>query len=767
MTTCLALPLLPTPSGRGAFSRRASLDCRQALLNIALTLLLSLLVLLASVLLSPRGLLGVRAAEPPLAMAEELWPAGLFFLAGREAEAFEAPLLESEVAISVSGRVARVGVVQHFRNPSQAWLEGIYVFPLPERSAVDRLTMTVGDRQIEGRILEREEARAVYEQAAAEGRKASLLTSERPNVFVTSVANVGPGEQISIAIEYQDSVAYRDGRFELRFPMVVAPRYTPAPGQLPLVRQPVPAPLPSPEAQPIADFGPVQLPEDGRDFFGPVARPGEGRESQLSLSIALDAGLPLAEVFSPSHRIAIEAEGEARRLVALADESVPADRDFVLQWRPAQGAEPEAALFAEEIAGDSYLLVSLLPPPPTEAVEAPPPRDLILVVDTSGSMHGESLAAAQEALDLTLARLRPEDRFNLIRFADDARALFPTARAADPAMKRLARRAVAGLEAEGGTEMLSALELALAEPAEPGRLRQVVFLTDGAVGNEAALFTLIAERLGESRLFTVGIGSAPNGYFMRKAAELGRGSFTYIARIGQVSERMAGLLQRLEQPVLTGLAVTGPFAADSEIYPMPLPDLYAGEPVEFAVKLPGQALDGLGGSLVVTGLRGAEPWRRDVSLAALQPGAGVAQLWARSKLERIEDGLAFGRDPAEVRSEALALALHHGLVGRYTSLVAVDDRVSRPEGAPLVTEEQPRALPEGWDYDKVFGEAQRVMPLRALPASLLREASLEGQSIALAQGATPAQLQALIGLVLLALGGLLLLLVARREHRLA
>ena len=766
MSLCLALPALPEPSGRGAFTRRAGADCRQALINVALTLLLSLLILLAGVALSPRALLGVHAAEPP-AVAEEAWPAGLFFLAGREAEAFEAPLLETEVAIDVSGRIARVGVIQTFRNPSAAWLEGIYVFPLPERSAVDRLTMTVGERQIEGRILEREEARAVYEQAAAEGRKASLLTSERPNVFVTSVANVGPGEVVSIAIEYQDSVAYRDGRFELRFPMVVAPRYTPGSGNLPMVRQPLPAPLPTPEAQPIADFGPNRAPEEGRDLFGPVARPGEGRESWLSLGVALDAGLPLAEVVSPSHRVAIEAEGEARRLVTLADSRVPADRDFVLQWRPAQGGEPEAALFAEQVAGDSYLLVSLLPPPPAETLAAPPPRDLILVVDTSGSMHGESLAAAKEALDLTLARLRPEDRFNLIRFADEARALFPSARAADPSMKRLARRAVAALEAEGGTEMLKALELALAEPAEPGRLRQVVFLTDGAVGNEVALFTSIAEKLGESRLFTVGIGSAPNGYFMRKAAELGRGSFTYIARIAQVSERMAGLLQRLEQPLLTGLAVTGPFETGSEIYPMPLPDLYAGEPVEFAVKLPARALDSLDGSLVVTGTRGATAWRREVSLAALQPGAGVAQLWARSKLERIEDGLAFGRDPTAVRAEALALALHHGLVSAYTSLVAVDERVSRPDEAPLVTEEQPRALPDGWDYDKVFGEAQQVMPLRALPAPLLREASLEGQSIALAQGATPAQLQALIGVLLLGLGGLLLMLVFRREQRLA
>ena len=743
------------------FTRRQCVDCRNALAAVAVTLLLSLLLLVFVALVAPQSLHAREASA-----AEEAWPAGLFFVTGREQDgAFEAPLVESAVDISVAGRVTRVAVTQRFHNPSSVWLEGLYVFPLPERSAVDRLTMTVGARQIEGRILEREEAKRVYEQAAAEGRKASLLTSKRPNVFVTSVANIGPGETVSIAIEYQDRVAFTDGLFELRFPMVVAPRYEPGPAGPPLVRLPQPAPGPQPPAsQPIAAQGQGQAPGRDRDRFGPVARPGSGLESRLTLSVALDAGLPLAELLSPSHEIAIETQGEGRRDIRLVEESVPADRDFVLQWRPAQGSEPAAALFAEEIAGDGFLLVSLLPPPATAQDSAPPPRDLILVVDTSGSMHGLSLEAAKEALDLALGRLRPVDRFNLIRFSNEARALFPEVRPADAGARRLAQRAVAALDAEGGTEMLSALSLALRAPAEPGRLRQVVFLTDGAVGNEAALFSTIDQTLGDSRLFTVGIGSAPNGYFMRKAAEIGRGSFTYIAKLDGVAERMTDLLRRLEAPLLTGLAVNGPFEAESEIYPTPLPDLYAGEPVEFVVKLPGQSLAGLTGELTVTGRRGGADWRRAVPLSALQPGAGVAKIWARAKLERIEDGLFLGRQPEAVRTEALALALHHGLVGRYTSLVAVDEAVSRPAEADLVTREQPRALPHGWDADKVFGELQRSMQPRALPAPLLREASLRGQQIALPQGATPAGLQALLGLALLVLAALLWLASGRRAR---
>ncbi len=745
------------------FSRRQAIDCRNALVAVTATLLLSLLLLLLTAWLAPQSL---RAAEPPAA-PEEVWPAGLFFLGGGESQAFEAPLLESEVAIAVSGRVSRVTVTQRFRNPSAVWLEGLYVFPLPERSAVDRLTMTVGTRQIEGRILERRKARRVYEQAAAEGRKASLLTSERPNVFVTSVANVGPGETVSVAIEYQDSVAYEDGGFELRFPMVVAPRYEPGPASPPLVRLPQPTPAPkSSVPQPIAATQPAAAEGQGRlagrDRFGPVARPGHGLESRVSLSVSLDAGLPLAALDSPSHAVEIEPRGAGRMAVALAERSLPADRDFVLRWRPVQGSEPEAAIFAEALDGDSYLLVSLLPPAAADRQGAPPPRDLIFVVDTSSSMHGISLAAAQEVLALALERLRPEDRFNLIRFDNEAHALFPETRAATEASKRLALRAVAALDAQGGTNMRPALQMALKEPATADRLRQIVFLTDGAVGNEVALFETIDRLLGQRRLFTVGIGSAPNGYFMRKAAEVGRGSFTYIAQIAEVKERMTGLLRRLEQPQLTDIAVAGPFATGVEIYPAPLPDLYAGQPVEFVVKLPGRRLEDIAGSLTVSGRRGAEHWQRAVSLSDLQAGAGVATTWARAKLARIEDGLFLGRDPEDLRDEALALALHHGLVGRYTSLVAVDDAVSRPRGEALVTEAQPRALPHGWDADKVFGELQRSMQPRVLPAPLLREASLKGQPIALPQGATPAALQALLGLALLLAAALVWSLSRRR-----
>ncbi len=760
------------------FPRHSILVFKEALTVIGLVLLFCLLALIP-MLTVPHG---ARAATPVDSAAESAdLPAGLFFRSGREDALLEAPGLTSDVVIRVSGEVARARVRQRFVNPSSVWLEGIYVFPLPQGSAVDRLVMTVGERRIEGRILPREQAEKVYKQAAAEGRKASLLSSERPNVFVASLANIGPGEEITVEIEYQDRALYRDGRFELRFPMVVAPRYTPS-GEAPLVTAPAPADPLQPPLQPIAHQSeteqppfPVETPAEapGRDLFGPVKRPGTGQENGVTLVVHLNAGLPLAEVKSLYHAVSIETLDAERRIITLAEGSAVANRDFVLAWAPQVGAAPEAAVFADEVEGESYLAVTLVPPSPIEP-EADSPRDtalvareLILIVDTSGSMHGPSIAQAKRALLLALDRLHAEDRFNVIRFDNEAEALFAAPRPATDANLRRAGAYVASFAAEGGTNMRPALTMALRQPAGPDHLRQVVFLTDGAVSNEKQLFATIAARLEGARLFTVGLGSAPNGYFMRKAAEVGRGTFTTIGDLAETEARMAELFRKLESPVLTDLEVDWPAAAGGrvDVHPSPLPDLYAGETITFTARLPEAAMNELAGALLVTGRTGAEAWQRRVSLANLEPAPGVAALWARARIAGIRDGLHLGRDPEAVRREATEVALKHRLVSVYTSLVAVDEVVSRPEGAPLARSEMPRELPDGWSYEHVFGAAEKVMRLRAVPASmkqaLATSTAPQGQSVGLPQTATPATQQALLGLGLAALGAYLLLFAGR------
>ncbi|MHA1154251.1 MAG: marine proteobacterial sortase target protein, partial [Alphaproteobacteria bacterium] len=599
------------PDTRGAFPARTAIMLWSAARVIGAVLLATIAALLLLGLLFPGAIRAAGTVTGAVAAGTEAPAAGLFFRAGRDDAVFEAPTLASEVEISVAGLVSRVTLRQHFINPARVWMEGIYVFPLPERAAVDRLTMTVGGREIAGRIMERAEARKAYEKAAAQAQRASLLSSERANVFTTSVANIGPGEEIVIEIEYQDRIAYADGRFSLRFPMVVAPRYTP-PGVTPMAEAPTP---------PVQRAG--MMGGRDHDLFGPVRHPDAGPGNPLTLSVTLDPGLPLASLESLYHPVAITELDGRRRRITLAEGRTQADRDFVLEWRPKLGATPEAAVFAEEWDGETFLTVLVVPPPNSktgvDAAEVPDiPRDLIFVIDTSGSMHGPSIAQAAAALELALTRLEPGDRFNVIRFASATGSLFQEVQPANPRNLQAAVAYLRALRAEGGTNMLPALLRALAGGAEPGRLRQVVFLTDGAVGNEAELFEVIAGLLGERRLFTIGIGSAPNSYFMRKAAELGRGSFTYIGDVAEVGARMGKLLDKLARPALTGvtLAWPGDLPARAELYPDPIPDLYAGEPVTFSAKLPGLPLNRLSGALTLRGRRGDAAWERRLELSS-------------------------------------------------------------------------------------------------------------------------------------------------------
>jgi Ca-activated chloride channel family protein len=431
----------------------------------------------------------------------------------------------------------------------------------------------------------------------------------------------------------------------------------------------------------------------------PPGREG-ARTHPVSIQIALDAGVPLGAIESPYHRIEVKESGDSRRDITLAEGTAPADRDFELAWTPRAAALPQAAWFTEERDGAYYGLLMVLPPGPARAVRLP--REVIFVLDTSGSMGGASLRQAKEALALALGRLQPDDRFNVIEFNSSARGLFPAAREADVDSLRAATRWVGSLDARGGTEMASALHLALDGAQDSTRVRQVIFLTDGAVGNEERLFGLIRSRLGGSRLFTVGIGSAPNSHFMTKAAQLGRGTFTYIGRIEEVRARMSELFGKLETPVLKGLQAYWPQGAQVEAWPARLPDLYAGEPVVLVARL-----ERLEGEVRIGGTRNGAAWQARVPLARPADAPGIGSLWAREKVSALLDSLREGAPESEVRAQVIELASAHRLVTRYTSFVAVDKAPARPPEEALKLAEVPVLFPDGWDYAKVYGELPR------------------------------------------------------------
>jgi Ca-activated chloride channel family protein len=409
-------------------------------------------------------------------------------------------------------------------------------------------------------------------------------------------------------------------------------------------------------------------------------------------------------VLSPYHAIDVVADAGDRYHVMLADGAVPADRDFELVWAPKLGSAPSASLLAESRDGRTFALLMLMPP---AADDAPPAaREAVFVVDTSGSMQGASIAQAKAALATALDRLAPGDRFNVIEFNSAARALFGAPVPVDLGTIAQAKAFVAKLEARGGTEMKPALELALTRGDAPGFVRQVVFLTDGAVGNEGELISLIGERLGDRRLFTVGISSAPNSHFMTKAAQFGRGTYTYIGEAREVGDKMGALFRKLESPVLTDVAVTWPGGADA--FPKRMPDLYAGEPIVVAA-----ALDAPGGEAIVSGRRGNRPWQARVPLVAAAAEPRIDVLWARAKIESLTDTIRGGASEADVQPAIVDVALAHHLTTKYTSLVAIDVTSTAPPGTPLTAAAAPTNLPHGMSYEAVFGG----LPQTATPAA--------------------------------------------------
>ena len=612
----------------------------------------------------------------------------LLFRTGQAGRFIPAPTLKTDVQITVTGVIARTIVKQEFTNQGKDWAEGIYVFPLPETAAVDHLRMIVGERLIEGQIKERAEAKKVYEQAKQEGKRASLVEQERPNIFTTSVANIAPRDRITIEIEYQETIRYDQGRFQLRFPMVVGPRYIP--GTPVLV-----------EDQPQAGQGFAldtdRVPDASR-VTPPVEHPAYGSINPVSLSVDLAPGFPLGTLESASHPILIVPEPDGRRHVTLRQDTVPADRDFQLTWQPAQGQDPSATVFTQQQDGATYAFMMVMPPATVGKEPVGLPRETIFIIDTSGSMSGTSIEQARAALLMALPRLTSRDTFNVIEFNSVVHALFTTPQSVTTAAMRKAVRFVDGLVANGGTEMFPALTLALKAPVDEKRIQQVIFLTDGQVGNETELFELIRQRLGPRRLFTIGIGSAPNSHFMRKASEFGRGTFTHIGNVNEVKDKMDALFRKLEHPVLTEIHLEGPGLDGAELFPSRIPDLYDGEPVVVAIKhrqLPDE--------VTIQGKEGSTPWKTTLSLKQSASREGLSVYWARQKIASLMDQERHGQDDSTLRQAVLDVALPHHLVSKYTSLVAVDVTPVRPTDKNLIGHAMKTNLPEGQDYQALFG----------------------------------------------------------------
>nr|WP_283165608.1 marine proteobacterial sortase target protein [Shewanella litorisediminis] len=613
--------------------------------------------------------------------------------------------LDTRYVVKVSAFVSRVTVSQTFKNHSNRVINGQYRFALAPEAAVSGMRLQIGERQIEGDIQEKAQAERVFQQAKQEGKRASLVSHSESNLFSTRIANFMPGETLTVSVDYQEVLRPQAGRIELRIPTAQTPRYGASTETPQLLPSSEPFDETSNHWRSAAGFWPGTSTEAHVEMPAPT----------LSLSASI-FGFAVSAIESPTHSLCEQNYRDGGWQLSLCPDS-EADRDLLLSWSVNEGTEPVADFLVQpgysypaplgvtntgddnglgenrQVAfarGDySHGLVAFMPPQPSMANRLS--RELVMVIDTSGSMAGDSMVQARSALIHALGGLGPQDRFNIIAFSNDARPLWADAQPATAFNLGAAQQFVRSLEADGGTEMASALELALKTPspvnADTNRLRQVLFITDGAVNGEDALFGLIERRLGQSRLFPVAIGAAPNGYFMSRAAAAGRGSFTFIGHGGEVAEKMNQLLSRIEHPVVSDLSVTWADGRPVDSVPAALPDLYAGEALGLSVRSAPDTLM----PIVVRGNTDGHIWERKLMPRPVPGGSGLDLQYGKAA---VDDLARQTLTPTERRAATVALGLEYHLVTAHTSLIAVDrTRVSNGQGLDA---RLPEATPHGW-----------------------------------------------------------------------
>lgn len=633
------------------------------------------------------------------------------------------PSLDTMVQINIEGMVASTTVDQIFTNSTDTPIEAVYVFPLPHNAAVHDMKMLINDRMIQGIIREKEEAGKIYEKAKTEGRRTGLTEQQRPNIFTNKVANIMPGDTINVRLKFVERLEYEEGTFRLSFPMVVAPRY-----------------IPGQEIKGYSGNGwafDTDIVPDASLITPPVVPPGMRTGHMVSLNVNINAGLPVSSIKSISHDISSIQVSEGAYRVELKKKNVIPNKDFILEYHIASGKEPKAALFTAEKDDDTYFMLMAVPPVDVRSDESIN-KEIIFVIDISGSMSGTSINQAKAGLINALHLLSHDDYFNIIAFNHTYETFSPFPVQASAAGIMSGTNYVDGLTAGGGTEALPALEHAMGMARQPDALQMIIFLTDGSIGNEDQLIACVDGNIGRRRLFTVGIGSAPNRFLLEKVSRSGRGTFTYISDTGEVQDKINELLLKIENPVLMDVHLD--ISEKAEIFPDPVPDLFAGQPL---------IVFGRAGTLLPAkaAFSGRSPDGFFTLDIPLDPDASTVEpaiptLWARSRISSLMDEYRLGNE--EVKQKIIDLAIQHKLITRFTSFVAVEHKIVNPGGeAGLST--IPAELPEGWEYEKVFNDEGPVIVAR------------------LPQTASSAPLVAFRGFVLMAAGVFMAFLMFRKK----
>ncbi|MDX6768195.1 MAG: VIT domain-containing protein [Elusimicrobiota bacterium] len=578
-------------------------------------------------------------------------------------------LEHTEASVEVAGGFAFVEVSQRFKNPHASRLEAVYAFPLPENAAVTDMFMRVSSRVVASEVHEREQAKRIYETAKSSGQTAALLEQERPNLFTQSVANVPPGETVFVHIRYVHELAYDQGRYRFVFPMTVGPRFNP----------------PS-----VADAERVTP---------PMLEPGERGGHDIQVTVKLKGGLPVTGLKSLSHELIVKKSSGATT-VRLKDFDTIPNKDLMLEWG-LSAAKPEVSVLSHKSSSTGTVLLTLQPqarPRPEEVT----PKEMVFVVDTSGSMSGEPIAKVKEAMRRAIKGMNPGDSFQIIRFDQAASSFRPLPVANTPQNVRDGLSYLNGFDGAGGTNMIEGIKAALDFPRDPARRRVVLFMTDGYIGNETEIFAAVRERLGETRLFSFGVGSSVNRYLLDGLAKEGRGFVQYVRPDQETEKAVALFYKRIRNPLLMDVAIDWGGLAVTDFEPKVLPDLFDGQPLTVLARYSGPST----GTVTVTGKIAGKPYRR--TLGVRLPGKrtenrALPVVWARRRVERLK-GETYGAPKPETVEEVKGIGLSFKLVTPYTSFVAVERTLLADSRLPLETVLIPNEMPEGMSWEANFGK---------------------------------------------------------------
>jgi Ca-activated chloride channel family protein len=585
-----------------------------------------------------------------------------FFVEGGDPAVDRLPLKDTHVEVAISGVIADVTVRQVYENNGQRPLHARYVFPASTRAAVYGMTMTTGSTRIVATIKEREKAKQTFQAAKRDGKSASLLEESRPNVFTMNVANILPGDAISVELRYTELLVPADGVYEFVYPTVVGPRYS--------------------------SKGEGQASDEDAFVKTPYTHAGDPPKSEFHLSGRLSTGVPIQELVSPSHQIVSKSADPGRVDFSIAG-SAPNNRDFILRYRLA-GQQIGSGLLLYQGKDENFFLLTAQPPRAVAADDVPP-REYVFVLDVSGSMNGFPLNTAKQLMRDLAKVIRPSDTFNVVVFASGSQTFAPSSIPATTLNLENALDFIGPKTGAGGTELLAAIKRALAIPRQPGFSRTVVLITDGYIEAEKDVFDYVADHLDEANVFTFGIGTSVNRYLIEGVARAGQGEPFVVTESDAAADAAVTFRRYIESPVLTAIDVRFAGFDAYDVEPKKVPDLFANRPIVVFGKWRGAA----GGTIELSGRTGRGPYRASIAVGQTRPDdahRALRQLWARTRIANLSDFGVGAPDDDHVGS-ITSLGLTYGLLTRYTSFVAVHEIVRNVEGADQV--DQPNPLPLG------------------------------------------------------------------------